>query len=104
LDGVRKGADFCGAVFLFCFCFLFFLPASSGPVKDLLIKAHFSHHLISLLIDWYSEYFGFVTKHWQQGLFSPHPFFTFLILFMWMTDKRRDLEAEDLEQFGKKQS
>ena len=25
-----------------------------------------------------------------EGIFSPHPFFTFLVLFMWMTDKRRN--------------
>lgn len=76
--------------------------SGSGPVRDVTLKCHFAHHLFSLLVDWYSEYAGLVHKHWQQGLFSPHPFFTFLVLFLWLTDKRRDLAAEERELGGGK--
>jgi hypothetical protein len=71
--------------------------------KDLVLKSHFAHHLFTMLVDWYSEHHGFVIKQWQQGMFAPHPFFTFLILFLWMTDKSRDLEAEAKESTGRKQ-
>lgn len=92
--------------------------SKSGPVRDLVIKActsarrhvvrspayglqvHFAHHLGALVVDMISEHAGLVTKSWQQGMFSPHPFFTGLILFMWATDKRRDLRAEEREAKG----
>ena len=75
--------------------------SKSGPVKDLLIKCHFAHHFFVLVMDWYCESQGFITKEWQQGVFSPHPFFTFLVYFLWYTDKSRNLEREELEAEGK---
>lgn len=74
--------------------------SKSGPVRDLIIKCHFAHHGLSLLVDWIMEAEGFVSKSWQFALFSPHPFFTVLILFLWSTDKRRDLPAEEREANG----
>ena len=75
--------------------------SKSGPVKDLLFKCHFTHHLLALIVDWYTESaLGIKAKAWQQGMFTPYPFFTFIVLFMWMTDKRRDQDAEDRERNG----
>ena len=94
----RQSAALMMAMAVFTF---FGWQSKSGPVRDLLIKTHFAHHLFSLLADWYSEYHGVVVKHWQQGMFSPNPFFTFLILFLWMSDKSRNLDAEERENLGK---
>jgi hypothetical protein len=65
------------------------------------VQVHFAHHASALLVDWYSEYHGFLAKSWQHGMFTPHPFFTGLILFLWNTDKRRNLAAEERENQGK---
>ncbi len=75
--------------------------SNSGPVKDLVLKSHFAHQLFTMLIDWHSVRSGFAITNWQQGLLSPHPFFTFLVLFLWMTDKSRDHDAEAKEAAGK---
>ena len=88
----RQAGALMGAMAVFT---AFAWKSKSGPVRDLVIKTHLAHHLFTLLTDWYSEYDGIVApKQWQQGMFSPYPFFSFLILFLWISDKRRDLDAE----------
>jgi hypothetical protein len=74
-----------------------FFGKGSAHVRDLTLKCHFAHHLFGLMTDWFSEYHGLVPVKQLEGLFSPHPFFTFLVYFMWTTDKRRDTAKEDLE-------
>lgn len=64
--------------------------SGSAHVRDLAFKCHFAHHLFGLLTDWYCEHLGLVPVKHLEGLYSPHPFFTFLVYFMWRTDKRRN--------------
>lgn len=43
--------------------------SKSGPVRDLIIKAHLAHHFAVLVVDWISESEGFITASWQPAMF-----------------------------------